>query len=414
MNETGYYLKIKQGSSKYISPWKVSNIMEDLAGEYYKKYLLDELTQEMISANENIVPIVFENSFDLYQKYSKLKNFNINDHEDIENIYYLGNMIGFQPNIKILKLNAIFSVHRSIYKILNKSEILMERNKIWEYVESNFNDALEINFDKIRSYLDSLLNITSDSIERTESTIVQNNITLRERCEKVINKKLSEFDKIKNHEVDFTVINSIKDKHELEEYLKDDSKRNLYNKYYGAFTSIFKRFKRPIIGVLNVENGELKILAQEFIKEELQDHNDNRLEVVDLSRNSPTAMTYIISYLAVSWITYIFVSGLDDKKVKKQRELELQNIELEPNEELIQLEQTLERLRASEQNNTNLFLENVVQLDDYKKVKELNIINNHINSSTKETLDRNEFLNSNVEIMPIEQTDEDIDNEDEV
>lgn len=414
MSETNYYLKLKQGSAKYISPWKVSNIMEDLAGEYYKKYLLDELTKEITESDENMVPVIFESSFDLYQKYSKLKNFNLTDKEDIENVYYLGNMVGLQTNLKILKINSIFSVHRSIYKLLNKNGILMERNKIWEYIEPNFNNNPELNFHSFRQYLDSLLNISGNLNDNRESSTLENNISLRERCENVITKKLVEFEKIQKYKVEFEIINSIKEQAELVEYLKDDSKRSFYNKYYGAFTSIFKSFKRPIVGVLDVTSGNLKILAQEFIKEELQDYNENRFEVVDLSRNSPTAMTYIISYLTVSWMTYIFVSGLDDKKAKKQKELELQNLAVENNEELIRLEEALERLGNPQTNTVNKFSENIVRMEDYKKVRELQAINSHINTATKETLERNEFLNSNVEIMPIEPSNKELEDEGDI
>lgn len=392
-----YHLRVKQDSGKYISPWKISNIMEDLAEEYYKKYLLDELVEKMKESTRNQIPIIFDSSFDLYQKYSKLKDFNLMNSEDLENVYYIGNVIPLEPKLKILKLNLIFSTHRSIYTLLNKSKILMDRSKLSKYVIPNFNESDEINFSSLREYLDTLLIKTKEKNE-----------PLRNRCEKIINNAISELKSFQKYSVDFKIINSIEKEKELKEYLKDNNKRNFYNKYYGGFASIYKRYKRPIVAMLDIENGNIEILAKEFIKEDLQNDNDNKLEVVDLSRNSPTAMTYIISYLTVSWLGYIFINGLDDKKVNKMKELEEQELSIRDNPELIKLNEAIDRLQDIE--STDKFAENIVHIEDYKKVRELRSINTNINKNTKETLDRNEFLNSNVEIMPIEnEVDEDID-----
>ena len=104
----------------------------------------------MLDIKEHQIPIIFNSSFDLYQKYSKLRDFNVLDREDIEDLYYLGDIIPMSPNIKITKLGLIFKVHRSIYKLLKKNDILMDRSKMLEYINPNFNDNSHINFDALK------------------------------------------------------------------------------------------------------------------------------------------------------------------------------------------------------------------------------------------------------------------------
>lgn len=382
-----FYLKVKQGSEKYLNPWKISNIVEDLAGEYYKKYLLNNVTEKIQDLSESQIPIIFDSSFDLYQKYSKLKDYSLTNNEDIENLYYLGNIIPMEPNIKIQKLNIIFKIHRSLYKELKRNEILMDRSNIWKYLRPNFNNKEELNLTNLNKYLDEiLLNRRKDKLE-----------SVRARCEKIIQKEVKELENFKNNNFEFELINSIKGEKELAKYLEDNNKRNFYTKHYGAFFSTYKRYKRPIVGIIDIETGNVEIIAKDFIKEDLQNNNENKLEVVDLSKNSPTGMIFLMGYIAVSFLSIVFISGLDDKKAK---ELEREDIEPQNNDELKKLDDAINKLKEIQV--TDNFQDNVVKIDDYKKTRGLKNINSGIKKNIKETFERNEFLNSNVEITPSE------------
>lgn len=381
-----FYLKVKQGSEKYLNPWKISNIMEDLAGEYYKKYLLNNVTEKIQDLSESQIPIIFDSSFDLYQKYSKLKDYSLKNNEDIENLYYLGNIIPMEPNIKIQKLNIIFQIHRSLYKELKRNEILMDRSNIWKYLRPNFNNKEDLNFTSLNKYLDDILLNRKDKLEN-----------VRARCEKIIQKEAKELENFKNNWFEFELINSIKEEKELAKYLEDNNKRNFYTKHYGAFFSTYKRFKRPIVGIIDIDTGVVEIIAKDFIKEDLQNNNENKLEVVDLSKNSPTGMIFLMGYIAVSFLSIVFVSGLDDKKAK---ELEREDVEPQNNEELKKLDDAINKLKEIQE--LDNFQNNVVKIEDYKKTRGLRNINSGIKKNIKDTFERNEFLNSNVEITSTE------------
>lgn len=390
---TRYYLHVKQGTDNYISPWKISDIIENLASEYYKKYVLDQLADKMLEITEHQIPIIFNSSFDLYQKYSKLKDFNVLDREDIENLYYLGDIIPMSPNIKIKKLDLIFKVHRNIYKLLKENGILMDRNKMLEYIAPNFNNNSNINFDALTEYVNTLID--------------EENSSLKTKCEKVIKKAETSLDKFVEDSVTIAIIDSL-DEQELDEYIKDNRNSNFYYRYYGEFYKKYRRYTRPIVAILDLESGNIDILAKEFIKEELQEGNEHRIEVKELSKNSPTIIGWIIGYIASSFIGNVFISALDNKRATLEGETPRE--EDEPvNPEVVRLREAIRQLQdvtvADEFNN------NVVNIEDYKARRGLRSVNETIKRNVKDTFEKNEFLNSNIEITPIEDIEEENENE---
>ena len=87
-----YRLKLRQSSSSYISPWKVSSLIDTLASNYYKKYLLNELTasyKEIETNFSNFELVVFNKSFDLYKHYGKLDDFSLKEKENYKDVYFL-------------------------------------------------------------------------------------------------------------------------------------------------------------------------------------------------------------------------------------------------------------------------------------------------------------------------------------
>lgn len=385
---TRYFLKVKQGSDKYLSPWKISNIIEDLASEYYKKNLLDQLTDRLSKLQDNQIPIVFNSSFDLYQKYSKLIDFKIFEKEDIENLYYLGNIIPMKPNIKIKKMDLIFKLHRKVYKILKANDILMDRSKIIEYVQPNFNDTYILELAVFTEYTNSLIDEENSSLKNKIEKIVES-----------INKELKQFEEFI---VNFKLIESY-DENEFDEYIKDSKKLNFYNKHYGGFFNTFKSYKRPIIAIIDISKGEIEFLAVDFIKESLQEMNEEKIEVKELSKNSPTIITWVVGYIATSFIANVFINSLDNKKVALEEDLPSDEVPLNP--EIIRLNAAIAQLRETSVQDE--FSEKVIQLDDYKAKRGLEGVNKNIKRKIEDTFSKNDFLNSNIEIREIEEEDED-------
>lgn len=383
-----YYLRVKQGTDKYISPWKISNIIEGFASEYYKKYVLNQLTAKMLDTTNNQIPIIFKSSFDLYQKYSKLKNFNVLDRDDIENLYYLGNLIPMTPHIKIKKVDLIFTVHRNIYRLLKKNEILMDRSKMLEYILPNFNDNPNLNFNALNEYVNSLID--------------EENSSLKQKCENEINNAQNNLTKYTGDSINFAIIDSL-DEQEFDEYLKDIKNRNLYQKYYREFYKTYQSYARPIIAILDIESGNLEILAKEFIKEDLQEDNENKVEIKELAKNSPTVIGWIVGYIAASFIGNVFINALDNKRDALENDTSLEDESINP--EVLRLRDAISRLQGITVNDE--FNDNVVRLEDYKVRRGLRGVNDDIKRNVKDTFEKNEFLNSNIEISSVESTEED-------
>lgn len=384
-----YHLRVKQGADKYISPWKISNIIEGFASEYYKKYVLDQLTKKLLETSSNQIPIIFDSSFDLYQKYSKLGDINIYDREDIENLYYLGNLIPMTPHIKIKKMDLIFKVHRNIYRLLKKNDILMDRSRMIEYIIPNFNDDPTVNFNALNRYVDYLTEGENTSLKQKISNEIKN-------AEKNIERFIED-------SVNFAIIDSFDEK-EFDKYIEDNKNRSVYQKYYGAFYKTYKSYTRPIIAILDIESGNLEILAKEFIKEDLQQGNENKVEVKELAKNSPTLISWAVGYIAVSFIGNVFINVLDDKRKTLENDSPPEDDEL-INPEVVRLREAIDRLQ--DVTVADEFKDNVVSIEDYKVRRGLKGVNDNIKRNVKDTFEKNEFLNSNIEISSVEDIEED-------
>ncbi|HDR4909270.1 TPA: hypothetical protein QCR48_005891 [Bacillus cereus] len=387
-----YFLRVKQGTDKYINPWKISNIIENLASEYYKKYVLDQLSDKVLNINEHQIPIIFNSSFDLYQRYSKLRDFNVLDREDIESLYYLGDIIPMSPSIKITKLGLIFKVHRSIYKLLKKNDILMDRSKMLEYIDPNFNATPDINFDALKRYVDSL--------------IIEGNDRLKNKCETVMKNAEESLKEFVEDSVNLGIIDSL-DEQELDEYIKDPKNRNFYQRYYGEFYKTYRRYTRPIVAILDVESGDIDILAKEFIKEDLQQGNEHKIEVKELSKNSPTIISWVVGYIASSFIANVFINALDNKRTDIEEETSVEGDEL-VNPEVLRLREAMRQLQTVTV--ADEFNDKVIRIEDFKARRGLGSVNESIKRNVEDTFEKNEFLNSNIEITPVledENEDED-------
>lgn len=387
-----YFLRVKQGTDKYISPWKISNIIENLASEYYKKYVLDQLSDKVLNINEHQIPIIFNSSFDLYQRYSKLRDFNVLDREDIESLYYLGDIIPMSPSIKITKLGLIFKVHRSIYKLLKKNDILMDRSKMLEYIDPNFNATPDINFDALKRYVDSLIS--------------EGNDRLKNKCETVMKNAEESLKEFVEDSVNLGIIDSL-DEQELDEYIKDPKNRNFYQRYYGEFYKTYRRYTRPIVAILDIESGDIDILAKEFIKEDLQQGNEHKIEVKELSKNSPTIISWVVGYIASSFIANVFINALDNKRTDIEEETSVEGDEL-VNPEVLRLREAMRQLQTVTV--ADEFNDKVIRIEDFKAKRGLGSVNESIKRNVEDTFEKNEFLNSNIEITPVledENEDED-------
>lgn len=192
-------------------------------------------------------------------------------------------------------------------------------------------------------------------------------------------------------------------------YLDKFKKQNIYKDYYEVFEDNFNKLGRPIVGIVDIEKGTLEVLAKDFIKEDLQNENENKFEMVDLSKNSPTAMAFIVGVIVLPWLVSLFVTNLETKKIKQKKEIT--KTEVQTNPELLKLEEVIEAFKDL-RDGINDIGEKVVSLEDYKVQKTINKMNDNINTKTLETLNRHDFLNENIELKRIDAPKEDMKQED--
>lgn len=390
---TRYELKIKQSSNEYLSPWKISYILDNLTSDYYKKIILDQLTEMLEELSITEIPVIFNGSFDLYNKYSKLKNFSIQNSSDVENFYYLGDLVSLRPNIKIKKIELIFKLHRELYTFLNRFDIKMDRSKIIEYITPNFNLKKVIQLDNLSDYVMKLLE--------------KENNKLKQDVSKQIDKTYKEFENFLGDIFKLNLIDEMRET-EYEEYLKEPSNKRFINKYYDLYFDTYMRYSRPIIAIFDIEKGNINILGIEFIKESLLEANEEKIEIKEISKNSPTLMDICIGYIGTGFLANTIFLGLSHKKGKLEKlgEKSLEEDEELISQEVINLRKAMQGIEEFTHNNK--FDKNIIKIEDFKVRRNLEKVNKNIISETLKNLEKNDFLNSDIKIKSIKKS---IDNE---
>lgn len=394
-----YQLIFKQKSCQYISPWKISKLIDDLTGDYYKKNLIHNIADELSALDEDEYLVIFNNSFDTYHSYNKLDDFSFEDKDDVLNLYWLGNPIPIKPNIQIMKMSLLFEIHRRLYTKLNSIDITMEREKIVEYLKVNFNDEDKFDFQLIKEYLNKLLN----SSDKKHNKILS-------ECNELIGKFESKLDKFSEDSIQFDLIDGLENEKELKEYLKKEKNLKVYDKYYSKFEKTFNSLGRPIVGVVNLKKRTLSVLAKEFIREDLKNLNKERIEMVELRRNSPTMMTYIVGTIVLPWLAQLLITKKESKKINNQGKSKTEDIEIEIHPEITKLENQIKEYQEAESDEES-FDDKVASLSDYKLRKNLVSMNRKITEDTNKSLKKNNFRIDKLELITPQSKDEkDIEN----
>lgn len=393
-----FYLELKQSNGHYISPWKISNLIDDLAEDYYKKYILDLIADKIPNLKKDEEIIIFDSSFDLYQQYKSLSNFSLLNKEDALNTYYLGNLIPLRPNFKIYKLSLLFELHRKLFTRLNAVGILIERDRISDYISVNFNNDNNFDFELLRNYVQDLLLSSEKKLQ-----------TALKDCNELFDKYVEKLLEYEKNLLKFELVNGMQSEKEVSEFLKNENNSRFYKKYYRAFETNFNRHGRPIVGIINTDEQSLEIFAKEFIREDLQDQNDNKLEMVNLSRNSPTILGYIAGTIIISWLSQLMVTHLETKKIQQQSTLALDSVDLQVDDDVQELDDLINNYKEMQKERLEI-QSKVINFNDYKMKKSILNMDIEITQSTRNTLDKNDFLNKNIRFRPL---DNDIDERDE-
>ena len=220
-----------------------------------------------------------------------------------------------------------------------------------------------------------------------DSLIIEGNEKLKNKCETVMKNAEKSLNKFVEDSVNFGVIDSLDEK-ELDEYIKEPKNRSFYHGYYGEFYKTYRRYTRPIVAILDVESGDIHILAKEFIKEDLQQRNEHKIEVKELSKNSPTIIGWVVGYIASSFIGNVFINALDNKRANIEEETSVEGDE-PVNPEVIRLREAMRQLQTVTV--ADEFNDKLIHMEDYKARRGLGSVNESIKRSVKDTFEKNEF-----------------------
>lgn len=383
-----YTLKLKQNKDKYLSPWKVSHILDSLTSEYYKKYVLDQLTEELKGLSENQFPFIVSGSFDLYNKYSKLKSFHIKNREDVENFYYLGDIVSLKPDIELKKLEIIFKLHRVLYTDFNSIDIKLDRGKIIEYITPNLNPNKLLDLESLSSYVQSM--------------IYDDDKNMKVKVTNRFNEAKKEFKYFVENDAQFEIVNQM-DENEFDKFASEHKNRRFINEYYNLFFTTFTQYSRPIVAIFDKQTGYITIIGLDFIKESLLENNEEKIEVKKISKNSPILMDLTIGYIASGFLAQTLCLGLGLLANNLQNRKNADDVSI--GVEVLNLRKAISDMENYAE--INRFNDNLNKIDDFKIKKNLEKVNSKLEKKVIETLDKNDFLNGNLRIDILDSSNED-------
>ena len=279
-NDNKINIKLKRNRDD-MNSWEVNDFLNRLSNLSYKYEILNEIGMRI---NDGLKPeniVIISNSFDFTLKYRSLKNrrkINLLKESDVITLYHLGRPISFFPNNYIYRFNFIFQVFREVNELLRKYKSnRLGKDLLYQYANYDLNDViLKIKEDTIRNIKEKNNDI-DNSFER--------------KLENIINKYNSKINTYENDRLEFDKVLNLKD-HEIE----DDYKEKYYyieGKYFNAFSKLFSKLDRPIVGIYDENKKSIEILCINYIYR--SDNSDNGVEIREITHNSPLLFNLLIS-----------------------------------------------------------------------------------------------------------------------
>ncbi|PKQ89371.1 hypothetical protein CXK86_20180 [Paenibacillus sp. BGI2013] len=294
----------KRPTEELLSPWEISNFINQFSSNYYKNELLISISKAINSGTpvENI--FILDDSFKINTSYSKLDVIDLNKASEILYLYHMGKPVSLFPNRKIYSINIIFNVFRTfneiIYKLIHKR---IAKKQLHNFINSP-NDK-------------SMLNILSDLKDLAYNLLSKSN--LREKnneIEKAYGAAVNRINKFDDEQID---IDLMQDSFFEKDYalLKNEKYKNLESKYFSSFFREFNNNSRPVVGIYYPETNKIQILCVNHINKTKRD--SRFLDLKQFSHNSPYEVIILVGTGIILPLMKEIKYHLDERKLTKQK-----------------------------------------------------------------------------------------------
>lgn len=348
----------KRSTEELLSPWEISNFINQFSSNYYKNELLISISKAINSGIpvENI--FVLDDSFKINTSYSKLDLIDLNKASEILYLYHMGKPVSLFPNRRIYSINIIFNVFRTlneiIYKLVHK-RIPKKRLHIFinTPIDKSVVDIISELKDLAYTHLSKFgIREKNHDIEKVYDTAVT---------------RISNFDK---EQID---VELMQDGFFEQDYslLKNEKYKKLESKYFSSFFREFNSNSRPVVGIYYPETNRIQILCVNHINKTRRD--SRFLDLKQFSHNSPYEVVILVGISIVLPLMKEIKYHIDERKLTKQRkEVVNDGISLDSrlNEIYTELENVLSDTNFSDFDNIEL---------DYLKTKIVETKNNNDN-----------------------------------
>ncbi|SDD48077.1 hypothetical protein SAMN05428987_4910 [Paenibacillus sp. CF095] len=294
----------KRPTEELLSPWEISNFINQFSSNYYKNELLISISKAINSGTpvENI--FILDDSFKINTSYSKLDAIDLNKASEILYLYHMGKPVSLFPNRKIYSINIIFNVFRTfneiIYKLIHKR---IAKKQLHNFINSP-NDK-------------SMLNNLSDLKDLAYNLLSKSN--LREKnneIEKAYGAAVNRINKFDDEQID---IDLMQDSFFEKDYalLKNEKYKNLESKYFSSFFREFNNNSRPVVGIYYPETNKIQILCVNHINKTKRD--SRFLDLKQFSHNSPYEVIILVGTGIILPLMKEIKYHLDERKLTKQK-----------------------------------------------------------------------------------------------
>ncbi len=324
-------IKLKRNKDD-MNSWEVNDFLNRLSNTSYKYEILNEIGMRINNGlkPENIV--ILSNSFDFALKYRNLKNrrkIDLHKESDVIALYHLGSPISFFPNSYIYRFNYIFQVFREINELLRKSKCnRLGKDLLYQYARYDLNDII--------------LKIKEDSIRKFKEKDNDANNLFERKLENIINKYTLKRNTYENDRLEFDKVLNLKE-HEIE----DDYKEKYYyieGKYFNAFSKLFSKLDRPIVGIYDDENKNIEILCINYIYR--ANNSENGVEIREITHNSPLLFNLVICATMAPSI-YGLIKSIKVNNENSKIESSNSKLKSEQYKKIDEMERDLKDLKAS-------------------------------------------------------------------
>jgi len=321
-------LHLKRNQEYRMSVWEISRFLMKLNSSFYKYSLLNELKTAFSNGIKPEDVFIMDSSFRAENINDKLERIQLNSHNEMMQLVYIGKPIFLYPSFENVQLFEVFSIVRQIrnklnrfgYSRLYRGWILSELLKGLDY------QSIDMHHEKIKFQILSEIKRESDI----------------EKAKRVIDKIFEESKtRLKNYENNSAAIEDVKKSLSEQREIKNKKLKD----YFKKFEYYFNRVNRPLVYIVDRKERTCNLLVEGQVNKKKVD--ENFVQLIEYKKINPDLISIMVSLIGVPLVTKLLNSS-SQKLVDEQNRQSIELLKQQQITEILKqekLKQEIERIK---------------------------------------------------------------------